>query len=115
MCCCENKLWTKHPRYIAKFYKNNFIVFFFQLTESLNVITDIQQSIKYEEFMANVSRRYIENCGEVFREDILEHAQKRAMVLREMMENLRSKYSELDSLLGKYIFLLLRNSPWNHG
>lgn len=51
--------------------------------------------------MANISRRYIENCGEVFREDILEHAQTRAMVLREMLENLKSKYTELDSVLGK--------------
>lgn len=65
-------------------------------------MTDIQQSVKYEEFMANISRRYIENCGEVFREDILEHAQKRAMVLREMLENLRRKYNELDALLGKF-------------
>lgn len=53
--------------------------------------------------MANISRRYIENCGEVFREDILEHAQKRAMVLREMLENLRRKYNELDSLFGKIL------------
>lgn len=51
--------------------------------------------------MANISRRYIENCAEVFREDILEHAQKRAMVLREMLESLKSKYTELDKLLGK--------------
>lgn len=51
--------------------------------------------------MANISRRYIENCSEVFREDILEHAQKRAMVLRDMLENLRLKYNELDSLLRK--------------
>lgn len=58
--------------------------------------------------MANISRRYIENCGEVFREDILEHAQKRAMVLREMLENLRRKYNELDSLLGK---LLIKFKP----
>lgn len=64
-------------------------------------MTDIQQSVKYEEFMANISRRYIENCGEVFREDILEHAQKRAMVLRETLENLRKKYNELDTLMGK--------------
>lgn len=56
--------------------------------------------------MANISRRYIENCGEVFREDILEHAQKRAMVLREMLENLRRKYNELDSLLGKLLLKL---------
>lgn len=65
-------------------------------------MTDTTQAIKYEEFLANVSRRYIENCTEVLKEDILEHAQKRANDLRDQWTKLRMKYNELDTLMGKY-------------
>lgn len=64
-------------------------------------MTDIAQAAKYEEFLANVNRRYIENLGEVLKEDILEIAQKRADELRAMWTTLRMKYNELDALMGK--------------
>lgn len=72
-----------------------------QLTESLNVMIDVAQAAKYEEFLANVNRRYIENFSEVLKEDILEMAQKRADELRAMWTTLRMKYNELDALMGK--------------
>lgn len=92
----------------------SFVLFYFfllwhltiQLTENLNVITDTKQAAKYEEFLANVSRRYIDNCSEVLKEDILEHAQKRANDLREQWSILRVKYNELDSLMCKFMELL---------
>lgn len=62
-------------------------------------MTDIEQAAKYEEFLANVSRRYIENCTEVLKEDILEHAQKRTNDLRDLWTKLRMKYNELDALM----------------
>lgn len=77
------------------------IVLNWQLTEQLNVIGDVTQSEKYEEFLANVSRRYIDNCVEVLREEILEHAQTRANELRERWTKLRTKYNELDALLSE--------------
>lgn len=49
-----------------------------QLAEKLNVVSDATQAARYEEFLANISRRYIENCTEVLIEEILEHAQKRS-------------------------------------
>lgn len=63
-------------------------------------MTDASQAAKYEEFLANVSRRYIENYSEVLKEDILEHAQRRANELREQWTRLRTKYNELDALIG---------------
>lgn len=62
---------------------------------------DVAQAAKYEEFLANVNRRYIENFSEVLKEDILEMAQKRADELRAMWNTLRMKYNELDALMGK--------------
>lgn len=62
-------------------------------------MTDNTQAAKYEEFLANVSRRYIENYSEVLKEDILEHAQKRANHLRELWTKLKLKYNELDALI----------------
>lgn len=72
-----------------------------QLTEKLNVMTDLEQAAKYEEFFANVSRRYMDNCGEVLKDEILNHAQKRGNDLRERWTKLRTKYNELDALIGK--------------
>lgn len=66
-------------------------------------MTDTTQAAKYEEFLANVSRRYIENCSEVLKEDILEHAQTRANNLRELWTKLRMKYNELDALMGEHL------------
>lgn len=69
-------------------------------------MTDASQAAKYEEFLANVSRRYIENYSEVLKEDILEHAQRRANELREQWTRLRTKYNELDALIGLYKLLI---------
>ena len=69
-------------------------------------MTDTTQAAKYEEFLANVSRRYIENCSEVLKEDILEHAQKRANNLRELWTKLRIKYNELDALMGELLLFV---------
>lgn len=64
-------------------------------------MTDTAQAAKYEEFLANVNRRYVENFSEVLKEDILEIAQKRADELRAMWTTLRMKYNELDALMGR--------------
>lgn len=64
-------------------------------------MSDRTQAAKYEEFLANVSRRYIENCSEVLKEDILEHAQNRAEELRELWTKLRIKYNEMNALMGE--------------
>lgn len=69
--------------------------------EKLNVINDATQAAKYEEFLATISRRYIENCNEVLIEEILAHAQKRRETLNQYWTKLRSKYNEQDSLIGK--------------
>ncbi|XP_031623101.1 uncharacterized protein LOC116340645 [Contarinia nasturtii] len=69
------------------------------LIESLNIMTDTTQAAKHEEFFANISRRYIESCNEALKDDILEHAQKRANDLRELWTKLRMKYNELDALM----------------
>lgn len=65
-------------------------------------MTNVAQAVKYEEFLANVSRRYIENYSEILKEDIMEHAQKRANELREIWTKLRNKYGELDAVMGKF-------------
>lgn len=65
-------------------------------------MTDVAQAAKYEEFLANVSRRYIDNYTEVLKEEILEHAQKRANELRDLWTKLRTKYNELDTLIGMW-------------
>lgn len=49
------------------------------MAEKLNVTNDVTQAAKYEEFLAIISRRYIENCNEVLIEEIIEHAQKRCI------------------------------------
>lgn len=72
-----------------------------QLADKLNVITDIQQAIKYEEFMASVSRRYMDDVTNVLRGEILEHAQKRASELMQQYTRLRSLYAEHDALVGQ--------------
>lgn len=74
-----------------------------QLIESLNILTDTTQATKHEEFFANISRRYIESCNELLKDDILEHAQKRANNLREHWTKLRMKYNELDALMCKLL------------
>lgn len=66
-------------------------------------MSDRTQAAKYEEFLANVSRRYIENCSEVLKEDILEHAQNRAEELRELWTKLRIKYNEMNALMGEFM------------
>lgn len=71
-----------------------------QLAEKLNVITDIQQAMKYEEFMASVSRRYMDDMTKMLRSEILEHAQKRASELMQQYTRLRGLYSEQDALIG---------------
>lgn len=73
-----------------------------QLVEKLNVMTNINQAVKYEEFLANIGRRYIDNSNEILKEEILEHAQKRANDLREQWTNLRTKYDEMDNLICKF-------------
>lgn len=83
-----------------------------QLAEKLNVIADIQQAIKYEEFMASMSRRYMDDMTKVLRSEILEHAQKRANELMHQFTRLRSLYTEQDALIGqsqimKSIFVFL--------
>lgn len=70
---------------------------------------DVTQAEKYEEFLANVSRRYMDNCNEVLREEILEHAQKRGNELRERWTRLRTKYNELDALIGKMNIFQVKN------
>lgn len=71
------------------------------MAEKLNVITDIQQAVKYEEFMASMSRRYMDDMTKVLRGEILEHAQKRASDLMQQYTRLRSLYAEQDALIGK--------------
>lgn len=39
------------------------------------------------------------------KEDILEHAQKRANALRELWARLRIKYNELDAIMGELTFI----------
>lgn len=83
-----------------------------QLAEKLNVIADIQQAIKYEEFMASMSRRYMDDMTKVLRSEILEHAQKRANELMHQYNRLRRLYTEQDALIGqsqitKFIFAFL--------
>lgn len=73
-----------------------------QLAEKLNVITDIQQAMKYEEFMASVSRRYMDDMTKMLRGEILEHAQKRASELMQQYTRLRGLYSEQDALIGQF-------------
>lgn len=71
-----------------------------QLAEKLNVIADIEQAIKYEEFMAGMSRRYMDDMTKALKSEILGHAQKRANELMHQYTRLRSLYTEQDALIG---------------
>lgn len=75
--------------------------FFFQLSEKLNIAMDVDQAAKYEEFIASISRRYMADTVKTLKQEILEHARKRANQLLEKYTKLRSLYTELDSLIGK--------------
>lgn len=72
-----------------------------QLAERLNVSLDAEQASKYEEFIASVSRKYMADVNKALKEDILEHAKKRANELLQQYSKLRMLYSEQDGLIGK--------------
>lgn len=104
----NNILFDSFPFASDRQFLNVIWVFFYlvpfavseQLAEKLNVITDIQQAVKYEEFMASMSRRYMEDMTKVLKGEILEHAQKRASDLMQQYTRLRSLYAEQDALVG---------------
>lgn len=67
----------------------------------MNVATDPERAAKYEEFIASVSRKYMADVNKALKEDILEHAKKRANELLQQYSKLRILYSEQDGLIGK--------------
>lgn len=73
------------------------------MAEKLKVIDDMQQAIKYEEFIASMSRRYMDEMVQMLRNEILQHARKRANELLEQYTRLRNLYAEQDALIGSFI------------
>lgn len=78
------------------------------MAEKLNIALDIEQAAKYEEFIASISRRYMNDTVRTLKQEILEHARKRANELLEKYTKLRALYAELDSLIGK-CFVVTKN------
>lgn len=60
----------------------------------------MERAAKYEEFIASVSRKYMTDVNKALKEDILEHAKKRANELLQHYSKLRMLYSEQDGLIG---------------
>lgn len=65
----------------------------------------MDQAAKYEEFIASISRRYMSDIVKVLKQEILQHARKRANELLEKYTKLRALYTDLDNLIGINIFL----------
>lgn len=86
---------------------NNFFLNIFdllQLAIQCDVAFNIEKAAKNEEFLASVSKTYLDNIEAHLLHDIIEHAKSRANSLTENYNTLRLLYAEQDGLLGTFGF-----------
>lgn len=63
----------------------------------------MEKAAKNEEFLASVSKTYLENMEAYLLNEIVEHAKSRATALTENYNSLRLLYAEQDGLLGEFV------------
>lgn len=83
------------------------------MAEKLNVVVEVQKALQYEEFLASISRRCIDEYSKLFRDEVLQHARKRANELLIQLTRLRELYVEQDNLLGEFYCYLVNNKREN--
>lgn len=71
-----------------------------KLAIQCDVAFNIEKAAKNEEFLASVSKTYLENIEAQLLNDIIEHARSRSKALTENYNTLRLLYAEQDGLLG---------------
>lgn len=67
-----------------------------------DVAFNVEKAAKNEEFLASVSKTYLDNIEAHLLHDIIEHAKSRSNALTENYNLLRIIYAEQDGLLGMH-------------